>query len=77
MAFPEYVVVRERARALLAQSGTPLTVAALADQIGTTSAQTSRALRELERRGTAVRERRRGRQDFQGGRAPDRWTAAG
>jgi predicted ArsR family transcriptional regulator len=76
MAFLEYQTVRSRTRALLAESGTALTAAAIADEIGTSTNQAARALRELERRGQVVREARRGRQDARGGRCPDEWRAA-
>ncbi len=75
MVFTTYDTVRARARALLAQTGTALTVAAVAEQIGTSSNQAARALRELERRGQVVRERRQGRPDVRGGRQPDEWRA--
>lgn len=76
MAFMAYETVRARTRTLLAQSGTALTAAAIAEELGTSTNQASRALRELERRGTVVRERRRGRQDLRGGRWPDEWRSA-
>ena len=66
--------VRECARRVLAAATEPLTVAHIADRLGTTPAQVQRGLRQLEAQDAAVRERGRGAPP-QGGRAPDRWTA--
>lgn len=63
---------RERARLLLAATGQPLTVAAVADLLGTTTDRAGYALRELERQGAATRQRG-GMSHY--GRIPDQWTA--
>jgi DNA-binding MarR family transcriptional regulator len=70
-----YEVVRDRARRALTAAAEPITGAAIAAAIDTTPAQTSKALRQLEARGQAQRQRQQGRQGFRGGRQPDRWTA--
>lgn len=74
MPLTEYETVRAQAHRLLAESTTVLTASSIADQIGTTPAQTARALRQLEARGLAVRQHGTGAQPG-GGRAPDRWSA--
>jgi len=76
MAFFTYDTVRARTAALLDANRQPLTAAYVADQINTTPLQARRALRELERRGTAVRAKQTGRPGQRGGRLPDQWSAA-
>ncbi|WP_375803502.1 helix-turn-helix domain-containing protein [Streptomyces sp. A012304] len=66
--------VRECCRRLLATATEPMTVAHIAAAVDTTPTQASRALRQLEAEGAAVRDRSRtGRRS---GWTPDWWTAA-
>ncbi|MBP5915747.1 hypothetical protein F3K34_27175 [Streptomyces sp. LBUM 1486] len=61
---------RERARRLLGAQ--PLTVAAIAEKLDTTTNRAGYVLRELERQGAATRQR--GGMSHNG-RIPDQWTA--
>lgn len=65
---------RERTRRLLTSTTQPLTVATVAEQLGTTPTQAGRALRQLEAEGAATR--RRGRPSSGWGWTPDQWKAA-
>ena len=72
MVFTTADTVRERARRLLNAATEPLTVVVLAEELATTPAQASRALRQLEQEDAAVRQpgpRPRG------WRTPDTWTS--
>ncbi|WP_327342721.1 hypothetical protein [Streptomyces europaeiscabiei] len=70
MTFYMQDTCRERARRLLGEQ--PLTVAAIAENLGTTVNRAGYVLRELERQGAATR--RRGGMSHNG-RIPDQWTA--
>lgn len=72
MVFLVAHTVRERARLLLAATGQPLTVAAIADLLDTTTDRAGYVLRELERQGAAARTRGG---SSRAGRIPDQWTA--
>lgn len=72
MTFYVQDTVRERARALLNAATQPLTVAAIADRLDTTTHRAGYVLRELERQGAAARQRGG---SSQRGRIPDQWTA--
>lgn len=63
---------RERARRLLAATTQPVTVATVAEKLGTTINRAGYVLRELERQGAAARTRG-GMSHY--GRIPDRWRA--
>ncbi|MEH0642850.1 hypothetical protein QBB33_15510 [Streptomyces scabiei] len=64
---------REQARRLLNATSQPITVAAVAEQLGTTVNRAGYVLRELERQGAATRARGG---SSRAGRIPDQWTAA-
>lgn len=63
---------RERARRLLNTTSQPLTIAAIAGLLDTTTDRAGYVLRELERQGAATRQRG-GMSHY--GRIPDQWTA--
>lgn len=65
---------REQARRLLDATSQPLTVAAVAEKLGTTVNRAGYVLRELERQGAATRTR--GGMSHNG-RIPDQWSASG
>lgn len=70
MVFYTEHTCRERARRLLGAQ--PLTVAAIAEKLGTTVNRAGYVLRELERQGAATRTR--GAMSHNG-RIPDQWRA--
>lgn len=71
--FTEDQTAREQARRILTAAHQPMTAAELAAATGITRPCVSRGLRQLEAAGDAVRQPGR---RYQGGREPDRWTAA-
>ncbi|MFI9170503.1 hypothetical protein [Streptomyces lincolnensis] len=71
MPFTVDDTVRAQTHRVLAASTRRLTASTIADLIGTTPAQTGRALRQLEAQGLAIRDRGPGPR--RGGRAPHRW----
>ncbi|MEU9173044.1 hypothetical protein AB0D34_35625 [Streptomyces sp. NPDC048420] len=76
MAFTTYDTVRAQTQRLLVDADQPLTRAAVAAELDTSTNQAGRALRELERRGQAVRDKQAGQPSERGGRAPDMWSSA-
>lgn len=67
--------VRDCCARLLASATSPMTVAAIAAQVGAAPTHVGRALRQLESRGLAVRHQGCGARPG-GGRTPQVWTAA-
>ena len=72
MVFYTEHTYRERARRLLNTTSQSLTIAAVAEELGTTVNRAGYVLRELERQGAATRQRG-GMSHY--GRIPDQWTA--